>query len=81
MTTQIENLLSPRDPTITEENDWEEFALTDVKVHIPGKARYANLLSASEDNPVCVTGQLELVEKDQESLGRRLYLSEGAIPS
>jgi hypothetical protein len=69
MTTRIENLLSPRDPAITEENDWEEFALSDVKVHLPGKARYANLLYASKDNPVCVTGQLELVEEDQEPLG------------
>ena len=69
MMTRIETLLSSRDPAITDENDWEEFALTDVKVHMPGKARYANLLSASEDNPVCVTGQLELVEEDQQSLG------------
>ncbi|PGH19431.1 hypothetical protein AJ80_03931 [Polytolypa hystricis UAMH7299] len=68
MTTRIEDVLRARDPSITDENDWEEFALTDVKVLVPGKARYANVLSASVDNPVSVTGQLEIVEEDQEHL-------------
>ncbi|KAK2792032.1 hypothetical protein FQN52_004142 [Onygenales sp. PD_12] len=68
MTTRIENVLAARDPSLTDENDWEEFALTDVKVLVPGKARYANVLSASTESPVCVTGQLEIVEEEQESL-------------
>lgn len=65
----MENVLSARDPSLTDENDWEEFALTDVKVHLPGKLRYANILSASATNPVNVTGLLELVEEEQQPLG------------
>ncbi|OJD15961.1 hypothetical protein AJ78_03830 [Emergomyces pasteurianus Ep9510] len=68
MTTRIENVLAVRDASLNDENDWEEFALTDVKVLVPGKARYANILSASADNPVRVTGQLEIVEEEQEQL-------------
>lgn len=69
MTTAIENVLTTRDPSLTDENDWEEFSLTDVKVRLPGKSRYANILSASPDFSVTVTGQLEIVEEDQEHLG------------
>ncbi|KLJ09535.1 hypothetical protein EMPG_15061 [Blastomyces silverae] len=68
MTTRIENVLAARNAYLNDENDWEEFALTDVKVLVPGKTRYANVLSASADNPVRVTGQLEVVEGDQEEL-------------
>ncbi|EEP80195.1 predicted protein [Uncinocarpus reesii 1704] len=69
MTARIESVLAARNPSLTDENDWEEFALTDVRVRVPGKARYANLLTASPESPVSVTGQLELVEQNQESLG------------
>ncbi|EDN05992.1 conserved hypothetical protein [Histoplasma mississippiense (nom. inval.)] len=68
MTTRIENVLAARDASLTDENDWEEFALTDVKVLVPGKTRYANVLFASVNNPVRVTGQLEIVEEEQEEL-------------
>ncbi|EEH40432.2 hypothetical protein PAAG_02487 [Paracoccidioides lutzii Pb01] len=68
MTTRIENVLAARDSSLKDENDWEEFALTDVKVLVPGKARYANVLTASPENPVRVTGQLEIVEEEQEDL-------------
>ncbi|KKZ68782.1 hypothetical protein EMCG_00995 [[Emmonsia] crescens] len=68
MTTRIENVLAARDASLNDENDWEEFALTDVKVLVPGKTRYANILSASADNPVRVIGQLEIVEEEQEEL-------------
>ena len=71
MTTAIENVLAAKDPSVTDENDWEEFCLTDVKARLPGKSRYANILSASPDFPVTVTGQLEIVEEDQEHLGKR----------
>lgn len=69
MTSREENVLAARDPSIDDENDWQEFSLTDVKVLIPGKSRYANLLTASADNPVRVTGSLDEVEEEQESLG------------
>ena len=45
----------------------------DAKVFFPGKARYANLLAASDGNPVQVVGCLEEVEEDQESLGELLF--------
>jgi len=69
MTTREENVLAARDPSVVDENDWEEFSLTDVKVLIPGKSRYANLLTASPENPVQVVGTLDEVEEGQESLG------------
>lgn len=68
MTTREENVLAARDPSVVDENDWEEFSLTDVKVLIPGKSRYANLLTASPENPVQVVGTLDEVEEGQESL-------------
>ncbi|EAS28050.3 uncharacterized protein CIMG_13591 [Coccidioides immitis RS] len=68
MTARIESILAARSPSLTDENDWEEFTLSDVKVRVPGKVRYANLLYASPENPVSVTGQLELVEEHQKPL-------------
>jgi hypothetical protein len=68
MTAREETVLPPIDPSITDENDWWEFNLTEVKVLRPGKMLYANLLDASEDNPVQVIGCLEL-KKNQERLG------------
>lgn len=68
MTAREETVLPPIDPSITDENDWWEFDLTDVKVLRPGKMLYANVLDASEDNPVQVIGCLEL-KKHQEHLG------------
>jgi hypothetical protein len=69
MTSREEAVLLPIDPSITDENDWWEFSLTDVKVMKPGKMLYANLLDASEQNPVQVIGVLEQVPKDQTHLG------------
>lgn len=67
MTAREEIILPPTDPSITDENDWWEFSLTDVKVLRPGKMLYANLLEATEKNPVQVIGCLEL-NKEQEHL-------------
>lgn len=68
MTAREETVLPPIDPSITDENDWWEFELTDVKVLRPGKMLYANVLDASDDNPVQVIGCLEL-KKNQAHLG------------
>ncbi|PKY03583.1 hypothetical protein P168DRAFT_237220 [Aspergillus campestris IBT 28561] len=68
MTSREDNVLKPRDPSLTDENDWEEFSLSEVRILLPGKSRYANLLAASPDNPVQVTGCLDEVEEEQESL-------------
>lgn len=69
MTSREETVLAPTDSSITDENDWWEFGLTDVKVLKPGKMLYANLLDATEQNPVQVIGCLEPLREDQEHLG------------
>jgi hypothetical protein len=69
MAAQEENVLVIRDPSLNDENDWEEFSLVDVKVNLPNKSRYANVLTASEDNPLEVSGRLEEVEDSQRHLG------------
>ena len=69
MTSREETVLAPTDPSITDENDWWEFSLTDVKVLKPGKMLYANLLDATEKNPVQVIGCLEPLHEDQGHLG------------
>ncbi|KAE8352992.1 hypothetical protein BDV28DRAFT_134037 [Aspergillus coremiiformis] len=68
MTSREDSVLAARNPSLTDENDWEEFSLSEVRVLVPGKSRYANLLAASSDNPVQVTGCLDEVEEVQESL-------------
>ncbi|CAG8909165.1 unnamed protein product [Penicillium egyptiacum] len=68
MTSREETVLAPTDPSVTDENDWWEFGLTDVKVLKPGKMLYANLLDATEQNPVQVIGCLEPLREDQEHL-------------
>lgn len=68
MTAREETVLPPIDPSISDENDWWEFSLFDVKVLRPGKHLYANLLDATEENPVQVIGELDLTP-EQEHLG------------
>ncbi|RMJ22890.1 hypothetical protein PHISP_06232 [Aspergillus sp. HF37] len=68
MTSREDSVLAAREPALDDENDWEEFSLSEARVLVPGKSRYAHLLSASPDNPVQVTGLLDEVEEEQESL-------------
>ncbi|KAL4904840.1 hypothetical protein BDW74DRAFT_22450 [Aspergillus multicolor] len=68
MTSREDSVLAARDPSVSDENDWEEFSLSEVRILVPGKSRYANLLMATPENPVQVTGCLEEVEEEQESL-------------
>lgn len=74
MTSREDSILAARDPALEDENDWEEFSLSEARVLIPGKSRYANFLSASTDNPVQVTGWLDEVEEEQEGLGMFTYI-------
>lgn len=69
MSAREETVLAPIDPSLTDENDWWEFDLSEVKVLRPGKMLYANLLDASDQNPVQVIGCLEQLRKEQEHLG------------
>lgn len=73
MTSREDSVLAARDPSLTDENDWEEFSLSEVRVLVPGKSRYANLLTASPENPVQVTGCLDEVEEEQEKLGMPFF--------
>ncbi|KAL2838722.1 hypothetical protein BJY01DRAFT_219823 [Aspergillus pseudoustus] len=68
MTSREDSVLAARDPSLADENDWEEFSLSEVRILVPGKSRYANLLTATPENPVQVTGCLEEVEEEQEKL-------------
>jgi hypothetical protein len=69
MTSREEQVLKTRDPSVDDENEWEEFSLIDVKVLIPGKSRYANLLATSLEHPVRVLGCLDEIEEEQAHLG------------
>ena len=75
MTSREDSVLAARDPSLVDENDWEEFSLSEVRILVPGKSRYANLLAASPKNPVQVTGCLDEVEEEQESLGALRLIS------
>lgn len=70
MSSHEETVLPLIDPSISDENDWWEFGLSDVKILRPGKMLYANLLEATEQNPVQVIGELQL-NANQEHLGKR----------
>lgn len=82
MSVHEDTVLRPIDPFITDENDWPDFDLVDVKVLRPGKMLYANLLDSSERNPVQVIGCLELKEDQNHlraySITRSCALSQGA---
>jgi hypothetical protein len=69
MTSREEQVLKTRDTSVDDENEWEEFSLIDVKVLIPGKSRYANLLATSPEHPVRVLGCLDEIEEEQAHLG------------
>ncbi|KAJ5337862.1 hypothetical protein N7452_004590 [Penicillium brevicompactum] len=68
MTSREETVLAPTDASLTDENDWWEFGLTEVKVMKPGKKHYANLLDATEQNPVQVIGSLEQLPETHQHL-------------
>lgn len=82
MSVREDTVLRPIDPSITDENDWPDFDLVDVKVLRPGKMLYANLLDATERNPVQVIGCLELKEDQHHlraySITHSCALSQGA---
>ncbi|KAF3385183.1 hypothetical protein F1880_002596 [Penicillium rolfsii] len=82
MSAREDTVLRPIDPSITDENEWPDFDLVDVKVLRPGKMLYANLLDATERNPVQVIGSLELREDqnhlllDPESASKRVIIDD-----
>ncbi|OOQ89385.1 hypothetical protein PEBR_27722 [Penicillium brasilianum] len=82
MSAREDTVLRPIDPSITDENDWPDFDLVDVKVLRPGKMLYANLLDATEQNPVQVIGCLKLrgdqnnLLLDPESASKRVIIDD-----
>ncbi|KAK7516419.1 uncharacterized protein IWZ02DRAFT_491368 [Phyllosticta citriasiana] len=63
-------VLKPRDPSISDENDWHEFVLSNAEVRDAETNSIANLLIADDISPVTITGRLEPVEKNQAHLLR-----------
>lgn len=63
-----ERVLKPLDPVPTDENEWPDFALREVKIFHQGKGRYADILEASSATPLCVLGELMPLEDEQEGL-------------
>lgn len=64
MSVPEEEVLKPIDPSIQDENQWEEFLLTDVEVR-DSNSSLASLLDADESLPLTVTGVLETLEPEQ----------------
>ncbi|KAK5078635.1 hypothetical protein LTR64_002950 [Lithohypha guttulata] len=63
-----ERVLKLLDPVPSDVNEWPDFALREVKIFYQGKGRYADLLEASEQVPLCVLGELMPLEDEQEHL-------------
>lgn len=64
-----ERVLRPLDPVPDDVNEWPDFALREVKIFYQGKGRYADLLEASENLPLCVLGELMPLEEEHEHRG------------
>lgn len=64
------DILAPRDPALeNNSDDWPEFELKDVRVHIPEDAsQLTSLLDAAAHYPLTLTGHLEPLPKDQAHL-------------
>lgn len=61
-----ERVLKPLDPVPEDVNEWPDFALREVKIFHQGKGRYADLLEASDETPLCVLGELMPLEDEHE---------------
>lgn len=62
-------VLKPLDPIPDDVNEWPDFHLREAKIFYQGKGRYADLLEASEDVPLCVLGELMPLDDEQDHLG------------
>lgn len=64
------DILAPRDPALeNSSDDWPEFELKDVRVHIPEDvSQLTSLLDAAVHYPLTLTGHLEPLPKDQAHL-------------
>ena len=69
-----ERVLRPLNPIPADVNEWPDFVLTEAKVFYQGKGRYASLLEATKNTPLCVVGVLAPLEDDQVNLGETSIL-------
>jgi hypothetical protein len=67
-----ERVLRPLDPVPDDVNDWPDLALREVKIFYQGKGRYADLLEASDETPLCVLGELMPLDDELEHLGKHV---------
>ncbi|RMD39861.1 hypothetical protein DV735_g5259, partial [Chaetothyriales sp. CBS 134920] len=63
-----DRVLQSLDPLPEDVNEWPDFALREVKIFHQGKGRYADLLEASVDTPLCVLGELMPLDDEVEHL-------------
>ena len=63
-----ESVLKALDPLPDDVNEWPDFALREAKIFYQGKGRYADLLEASDESPLCVVGELMPLEDEQDHL-------------
>jgi hypothetical protein len=64
-----ERVLKALDPVPDDVNEWPDLALREVKIFHQGKGRYADLLEASDETPLCVLGELMPLDDELEHLG------------
>ena len=64
-----ERVLKTLEPVPDDVNEWPDFALREVKIFYQGKGRYADLLEASDETPLCVLGELMPLDDELEHLG------------
>jgi hypothetical protein len=64
-----DTVLKLLDPAPDDVNEWPDFALREAKVFYQGKGRYADLLQASVETPLCVMGELMPLDDEQDHLG------------
>ena len=64
-----ERVLQPLNPVPDDVNEWPDFALREGKVFYQGKGRYADILEASDETPLCVLGELMPIEDEQDHIG------------
>lgn len=52
-------VLKPKDPTLQDEDDWEEFTLSSVEVFDADGEELTGLIAAEEGKPLMVVGKLD----------------------
>ena len=67
-------ILTPRDPKLEDDNDWEQFQLTNVEVRNTTTNELSSVLLADANNPLYITGRLKNVEPEQAHLCKHMHV-------